>query len=507
MAEEFLTNKMLNDTCKWWKVYGMAAAEEVQFTLRVMMIKESNKVLYAEIDSDFADVLLSFLTLPLGTIVRLLVKHYGKNAPIFGSLNSLYAGLLNMDDRHFWTLEGLLMLAYPRNSSEMECSRLKLLIDDTPPTRYFMCSNMMCVSMYYNMNCRCSNSGNMMNRNDVAVGSQCGVKSVFTVPTALFILTDDMQILTNSPASVLRILKLNAIKDTNALEERTLIVGRNEIMELLKGSLVSKTPITDIILPMSSADDSDTLRETRKFFASAKCESDALPQTQTSQNISSDSKKITVKAFVQKSTNRILFAQTRHDFIDFILSLLTIPLGQVQFLLGSSTHLGSISNLYRSISDSENVEYMKSRDTIAKLLEPQIAPYYLSKYQIFSLSQQKLPVFHRTLVHNEIELCECSHSELCTSKITTFDPKGQDSYVKGPMLFIVTNDLEVCTAASKSIISILDQMRIPVFDVEEQELDIGMEEALSILKATLTSTSALTNGLQPFLKSRPKQQT
>ncbi|XP_073034085.1 uncharacterized protein [Primulina eburnea] len=487
----------------------MAAAKEVQFSLRVMMIKESNKVLYAEIDSDFADVLLSFLTLPLGTIVRLLVKHYGKNAPIFGSLNSLYAGLLNMDCNLFWTEAGKLMLLHPRNSSEIECSRLKLLIDDTPPTRYFTCGSKRCVSMYYNMNCRCSNSGNMKTRNDVAVGSQCGVKSVFTVPTAWFILTDDMQILTNSPASVLRILKLNGIKDTNALWERTLIVGRNEIMELLKGSLVSKTPITDIILPMSSADDSDTLRETRKSFASAKCESDALPRTQTSQNISSDSKKITVKAFVQKSTNRILFAQTRHDFVDLILSLLTIPLGQVQFLLGSSTRLGSISNLYRSISDSENVEYMKSRDTIAKLLEPQIAPHYLSKYQIFSLSQQRRPAFHRSFENNEIKLSVCDHyvSSSCSSAIATFDPKGEDSFVKGPMLFTVTNDLEVCTAASISIISILDQMRIPVFDVEEQELDIGMEEALSILKAALTSTSALTNGLQPFLKSRPKQET
>ncbi|XP_075475336.1 uncharacterized protein LOC142506077 [Primulina tabacum] len=366
---------------------------------------------------------------------------------------------------------------------------------------------MTCVSMYYNMNCRCTNSGNMMSRTDVRVGSECGVKSVFTVPTALFILTDDMQILTNSPTLVLRILKLNGIKDTNALEERTLIVGQNEIMELLKGSLFSKTPITDIVLPMSSADDSGTLRETRKFFASAKCESDALPRTQPSQNVSSDSKKITVKAFVQKSTNRILFPQTQHDFIDFILSLLTIPLGQVQFLLGSSTRLGSISNLYRSVSDSENVEYMKSRDTIAKLLEPQIAPHYLSKYQIFSLSQQKLPVFEKWLVRNEIKLSVCNHSEVCPDTITTFDPKGQDSFVKGPMVFIVTNDLEVHTAASISIISILDQMRIPVFDVEEQELDIGMEEALSILKATLTSTSALTNGLQPFLKSRPKQET
>ncbi|KAK4401659.1 hypothetical protein Sango_0906600 [Sesamum angolense] len=52
----------------------MSESEDVKFSLRVMMNKEENKVLYAEVGSSFADVLLSFLTLPLGTIVRLLVR-------------------------------------------------------------------------------------------------------------------------------------------------------------------------------------------------------------------------------------------------------------------------------------------------------------------------------------------------------------------------------------------------------------------------------------------------
>ncbi|KZV34413.1 hypothetical protein F511_35450 [Dorcoceras hygrometricum] len=118
----------------------MAAAEEVHFSLKVMMMKKSNKVLYAEVDSHLVDVLLSFLTLPLGTIVRLLNKHYGND------------------------------------------------------------------------------------------------------------------ILANSPPSVVRILNLNDIGDTGVLEERTQIVGSKEIMELLKGSLVSKTPLTDVILLISPAD-------------------------------------------------------------------------------------------------------------------------------------------------------------------------------------------------------------------------------------------------------------
>lgn len=44
----------------------MADAKEVEFTLKVRMNKQKTKVLFAEIESNLADVLLSFLTLPLG---------------------------------------------------------------------------------------------------------------------------------------------------------------------------------------------------------------------------------------------------------------------------------------------------------------------------------------------------------------------------------------------------------------------------------------------------------
>ncbi|EYU34023.1 hypothetical protein MIMGU_mgv1a0195142mg, partial [Erythranthe guttata] len=71
------------------------ANKDVSFSLKVMINKDKNKVLFALIDADFADVLLSFLTLPLGKIVKVLAKHYGEEedrAPVVGSLTSLYNG-------------------------------------------------------------------------------------------------------------------------------------------------------------------------------------------------------------------------------------------------------------------------------------------------------------------------------------------------------------------------------------------------------------------------------
>lgn len=58
-------------------------------SLWVLVDKERNRVLYAEAGKDFVDVLFSFLTLPLGTIARLMSKDSNIEAVRFGSISSL----------------------------------------------------------------------------------------------------------------------------------------------------------------------------------------------------------------------------------------------------------------------------------------------------------------------------------------------------------------------------------------------------------------------------------
>jgi len=43
-------------------------------SLKLLLGKEKNRVVFAEYDKDFIDILFSFLTLPMGTIARLLDK-------------------------------------------------------------------------------------------------------------------------------------------------------------------------------------------------------------------------------------------------------------------------------------------------------------------------------------------------------------------------------------------------------------------------------------------------
>src|SRR6266487_456390 len=88
-------------------------------TLRVLVDKEKNKVVYAEAGNDFVDVLFSFFTLPLGTIARLVSKEDSNIEPFqFGSISSLYRSVSDLDEQYLCSQNCKEMLLQPRNSME-----------------------------------------------------------------------------------------------------------------------------------------------------------------------------------------------------------------------------------------------------------------------------------------------------------------------------------------------------------------------------------------------------
>lgn len=213
-----------------------ATAKEFRFPISVVQYQD--KVLYAKVSGDFADVLLSFLTLPLGTIVRLLVQRYGREAPILGSLSSLYEGLKNLARDNFYCEAGKRLLLEPINSFESRCRKLKVKIDDTGPIRYFICQNRRCtkypkcVSLYYG-SVACDHCRRPLDSEvrveDSNVKTLSGGGVFVTSRAQSFIVTDDLQILPDLPASALQILQDYGVEDTDGLQERPLIFGYLEV--------------------------------------------------------------------------------------------------------------------------------------------------------------------------------------------------------------------------------------------------------------------------------------
>ncbi|KAL1560821.1 hypothetical protein AAHA92_10992 [Salvia divinorum] len=405
----------------------MSEAEEVKFHIKVVINREKTKVLFAEAGSDFIDVLLCFLLLPLGTIMEVLEKHYGDKAPVIGSLNTLYRGASNLDIIHF---HGEAFKKYVINSTHFESELCKLRLDilGTQPT---------------------------------SSTSSEPYEGVFTDGAASFIITDDLCVLPNGTGSIIKTLSTLgiAVKDMDGMETRNVTFGLNEVIALLKESLISSNPLTALIFP------------SRKMIVATEGhillhQIDQRPTLVIPQNMM-------LKVMLQKSTNKFLFAEADCDFINFLFVMLIISLGRVEWILGSSSGLKNMDNLHRSVADNSNNMQLKDSDTKDLLIKPKHANCYL---------------------FNGNRLC-----------LMNFDQIGNQSYVHGPRMYRVRDDLTVAPLGVTLGLSVFNELKISLSDIKEIEVQVGLEEGLSIMKAALTSTTALTDGLiNPFLNKQPQ---
>ncbi|XP_057777894.1 uncharacterized protein LOC130996614 [Salvia miltiorrhiza] len=451
------------------------------FSLKVMINREKSKVLFAEADSHFVDILLSFLTLPLGRIVKVLEKHYGDEAPTIGSLSSLYRSVANLEvGSHFVTEGAKQALLNPTSSFEDEYAGLKLDITDFQPAQYFSCSvhskRFRSVSIYYDTAyCPISNCYRKLEKKGLKAASTDGV---FTIHTASFIISDDLQILPNETGIVGIVVSLG-ITDMDKAELINVDLGFNEIMNLLMTSLTSPTPLSDVIL-----------NKTRQINTSI-LESPPLLQNVAMEE-NPNSKNLSLKVMIQKSTGKFLYAQAKEEFIEFLFGLLHIPLGGAEYVFAGKTCFKAIDNLYRSSADLID-KYFKSPDTKNRLMKPNLVHGCISGKYIFPLTEECLPADHYI-------------DDIDWFSSIKF-PNGKGSYLTGPQIYHVADDLTVTPLCIVSIFSSLKEQKIPISDVKEVELEIGLKEALGILKASLTSTSALSDALLSHISiKQPKRE-
>ncbi|KAH6756555.1 hypothetical protein C2S53_002120 [Perilla frutescens var. hirtella] len=391
----------------------MSKAEEVKLDIKVMINKEKSKVLFAEAGSDFTDVLLSVLLLPLGMIVKLLKNHYGDRAPIIGSLNTLYNGVENLDHVYFHTDAAKNMLLNPT------CH----YVNGWPK-----------------------------------VGKTCNGAN-FTESAASFIISDDLRVIPNVSGSVIKTLSnlSIAMADMDGAEAWNVPFGLDEIMALLKESLISRNPLTALVLRMNSS-----------AGKHEHCLGSVFSHRINMKLASMNPKKMILKVMIQKSTNNFLFVEADNDFINFLFGMLTLPLGRVEWYFGSYTGLRGMDNLHASIQDNLNNKHFTSIVTKGLLLKPALSTNYSSCNDLIPLN---------------------------------FDPNINQNHVKGSRMYMVFNDLTVEPLGVMSSVSVIRRMKISLSDVKELELQVGLGEGLSIVKAALTSTTALTDGLKPTLKA------
>ncbi|KAJ4748719.1 hypothetical protein LUZ62_083125 [Rhynchospora pubera] len=256
----------------------MANANESKFALKLLIDKNCNKVLFGEAGKDFVDFIFSLLSLPLGAVTKLLTKD-----SMVGSIGEIYDSLSKLDENYVLSDKKVSSLLNPRvvATSSLDLNFLLPPATDEHSKRraIYICSNTRQKnSNYYSPSspghysqsnnassiCEyvsevkgitCPGCNNRLDKvaqfvNPVMSGGGAVESEYegFVEGVVTYSVMDDLTVVPMSTISSITLLNKFQIKDLGSLEERTVGVGFEEGLKLLKVSLQSKTVLTDVFL-------------------------------------------------------------------------------------------------------------------------------------------------------------------------------------------------------------------------------------------------------------------
>ncbi|KAM3329022.1 hypothetical protein ACQJBY_026218 [Aegilops geniculata] len=233
------------------------AAGGDKLSMKLLVNSKSQRVLYAEAGKDVVDFLFSLLTLPLGTVAKLIADEN----PAAGSVVNLYSSVDRLDDTYICRDNAKDDLLRPAGGCESG-KLLQLPEARAPQTtlQIFRCNGA------YSPNCRsyvtmvsgtpCGSCAARMTTQAQLVGSVGGAGSPaaaagaagFVQRIVTYTVMDDLKIAPMSTISGITILNTFGITDIGSLQEKTVQLGYAEGLEMLKASLQSKTVLTDVFL-------------------------------------------------------------------------------------------------------------------------------------------------------------------------------------------------------------------------------------------------------------------
>ncbi|KAI8523679.1 hypothetical protein RHMOL_Rhmol13G0091600 [Rhododendron molle] len=471
--------EFLSLTCRSMSGGDDTPADRKVISLKLLIDKARNRVIFAESDHEFVDTLLSFLTLPIGSAIQLL----GPDLTAIGSLTTMYNSVDSLESRHLRTDYCKDMLLNPRNATETQCSELKINVDPLEPVKFYRCSKCFrWLSTFKDRPCRCTcpmSTWVKVGQAEERAKDDCEGGGVFVNDGAFrFMITDDLQVMAGSTAACLSLFRKLGIDDGNEVEERTLEFGEQEVLCLLKFALLSKSPLTEAILYIQC----NSEKEIIKFLPKRTPQPDKNARAANTNNM-------TLKLFASKSKKKVLYAEAGVDVVDFLFSILTYPLGSIIKLLGKNSGFGCMDNLYKSVEDLGTGGYLKSEERRKMLLCPKLAPFHSVGNQLLQIEEASYPLYVYDRILEESRL-----------SVVVMDPKSPTGevdpgkgYMKGLGTFMILNDLSVVPLSPVTSLALLNQMNVPINDVVERMVTIGHDEALNLLNASLISKTVLSD--------------
>ncbi|CAO2825606.1 unnamed protein product [Amaranthus hypochondriacus] len=246
---------------------------------------------------------------------------------------------------------------------------------------------------------------------------------------------------------------------------------------------------------------------------------------------------VTLKLLIDSKTNKVLFAESGKDFVDFLFHIMSLPIGTIIRLLNAKGMVGCLGSLYKSI-ETLSTDYFQPSLNKDSVLNPN---YVSVNVPLFSLNDHanasshkrvyrcnyyndKKPRFGRSRLRfggrqgNHCPYyrdrsgtpCRNCNNPMSTVLDYVAPPAGSqnassssigtgsDGYVKGVVTYIVMDNLEVKPMSTICIITRMNEFRVKdVSLLVEKQVQVGLNEGLAILKASMETNTVLTNVFLP----------
>ncbi|KAK2405607.1 hypothetical protein QL285_054826 [Trifolium repens] len=233
----------------------------------------------------------------------------------------------------------------------------------------------------------------------------------------------------------------------------------------------------------------------------------------SSTSSSTTTNKVTLKLLIDTKNEKVLFAEASKAVIDFLFNLLRLPVGTVVKLLNKNGMVGSLGNLYHSVENLAD-NYMEQDQAKDVLLNPR-AP--VSSSEISGLLPANNEdannigaggnLFYRCSYNCSYDVT-CDNATRCSrclramtsqvnyvgKKVVEENLSVQKGFVKDVVTFMVMDDLVVQPMSTISSITLLNKFNIKeVGSLQEKVVEMGMDEGIKLLKASLQSKTVLTS--------------
>ncbi|KAL1295641.1 hypothetical protein HN51_056494 [Arachis hypogaea] len=223
---------------------------------------------------------------------------------------------------------------------------------------------------------------------------------------------------------------------------------------------------------------------------------------------------LSMKLLIDTKNKKVLFAEASKDVVDFLFTLLQLPLATVIKLLTKEAVVGCLGNLYSSV---ENLNHVYWQPNLSKdlILNPTILT---SSPAISGLLPSSAAINHSQITPklykcpNSFDYCGSStvtsaYNSRCVScgngrmtrevNFTATAASNNDSnnngFVKEVITYMIMDNLLIQPMSTISGITMLNKLNVKDVGVlKETVVQLGMKEGLKLLKASIESEMALT---------------